>query len=62
MTIGDYIRKIKTVQSLGELAKKSIPVDTIALKHGFTDHAHFTRVFKKHTGLTPSAYRSLVTR
>jgi AraC family transcriptional regulator len=60
-TIGDYIRKIKTEKSLGDLARKSIPLEEIALKHGFADHAHFTRVFKKNTGLTPSAYRRVVT-
>jgi len=60
-TLGEYIRKIKTQQSLGDLARKSIPLEQIALKYGFADNAHFTRVFKKHTGLTPSAYRHLVT-
>jgi transcriptional regulator GlxA family with amidase domain len=29
----------------------------IALEAGFADQAHFTRVFKKHLGVSPGAYR-----
>ena len=60
--IGDYIRKIKTGKSLIDLCKKSIAIEEIALKYGFVDNAHFTRVFKKYTGITPSRYRQLITR
>ncbi len=60
--IGDYIRKIKTGRSLTDLCKKSIAIEEIAVKYGFVDNAHFTRVFKRHTGVTPSQYRHLITR
>ena len=59
--IGDYIRKIKTGKSLTDLCKKSIAIEEIAIKSGFVDNAHFTRVFKKHTGITPSQYRHFIT-
>jgi len=59
--IGDYIRKIKTGKSLTDLSKKSIAIEEIAVKYGFVDNAHFTRVFKKHTGITPSQYRHFIT-
>jgi YesN/AraC family two-component response regulator len=58
--IGDYIRKIKTEKSLTDLSKKSIALEEIAVKYGFVDNAHFTRVFKKHTGITPSQYRQFI--
>lgn len=59
--IGDYIRKIRTERSLTDLCKKSVPIEEIAVKYGFVDNAHYTRVFKKHTGATPSQYRQFIT-
>jgi AraC-like DNA-binding protein len=32
-------------------------IASIAQEFGFRDHAHFTRTFQKHFGVTPSAYR-----
>jgi AraC family transcriptional regulator len=58
--IGDYIRRIKTEKSLADLSRKSIAIEEIALKYGFVDNAHYTRVFKKHTGMTPSQYRHFI--
>ncbi len=60
VNIGDYIRMIKIERSLSLLSRKSIPMEEIAAKSGFTDNAHFTRIFKKHTGITPSCYRALL--
>jgi len=59
-TIGDYIRKIKIEKSLSYLSKRSIPLDTISAKLGFYDNAHFTRTFKKYTGMAPSEYRQFI--
>lgn len=59
-TIGDYIRGIKLEKSLELLAKKHIPLETIALQCGFSDHAHFSRIFKKRKGFTPSQYREFI--
>jgi AraC family transcriptional regulator len=59
-TIGDFIRKIKTEKSLADLSKKSISLQEIACRYGFVDNAHYTRVFKKNTGLTPSEYRQFI--
>lgn len=59
-TIGDYIRGIKLEKSLELLSKKYIPIETIALQCGFSDHAHFSRLFKKRKGFTPSQYREFI--
>jgi len=58
--IGDYIRKIRTERSLIDLSRKSMAIEEIATKYGFVDNAHYTRVFKNHTGLTPSQYRKYI--
>ena len=41
-----------------QLMKKTDNVTDVALKAGFYDQAHFTREFKKATGLTPKKYIS----
>lgn len=38
------------------LLKQGIPVGDVALELGFSDQAHFTRIFKKSTGYTPGTY------
>ena len=59
-TIGDYIRKIKICKSFSDLSNKSKAINNIGTNSGFADHAHFTKNFKKYTGVTPSEYREFV--
>lgn len=35
-----------------------LPITEVAFMSGFNDLARFDKVFKRHTGLTPSAYRA----
>jgi transcriptional regulator GlxA family with amidase domain len=39
-----------------DLLRRNIPVADVALRTGFYDQAHFTRVFKSQVGLTPRKY------
>jgi AraC family transcriptional regulator len=40
------------------LASSESPIVDIALSAGFCDQSHFTRTFKRLTGLVPSQYRN----
>ena len=60
-TIGDFVRDLRIQSACRELAMTEIPLLDIALACGFADHAHFTRTFKRITGLTPSQYRATFT-
>lgn len=42
------------------LAETSVKVIDIALVVGYADHAHFTRAFRKWTGVTPVVYRRTI--
>jgi AraC-like DNA-binding protein len=41
-----------------ELAETAEPLSEIALRAGFYDQSHFTNVFRRTLGVTPSAYRA----
>jgi AraC family transcriptional regulator len=55
-TVGDYIREARI-----EFARQRIlandPLVEIALAAGFADQTHFTRSFKRITGMTPTEFR-----
>lgn len=44
------------------LLSSAQPLQQLAYDHGFTSQQHFTKFFKKQTGLTPSQYRAEVKR
>lgn len=58
VNLGEYIRQKKIEKACELLSKKSLAIEKIAIELGFTDAPHFNKVFKKNTGITPSAYRS----
>jgi AraC family transcriptional regulator len=58
-TFGDHLGKVRLRKAFELLSSKRSIVE-VAYACGFADHAHLCRVFKKSTGLTPSAFRSTV--
>jgi AraC family transcriptional regulator len=59
--MSEYVRKLRVEQARRDLLATDQPLSTIALATGFTDQAHFSRVFKQLTGLTPGAFRRTAT-
>ena len=52
-----YLVKVRLESACRTLAETNRKIASIAQEFGFHDHAHFTRTFQKHYGVTPSAYR-----
>lgn len=55
--IKDYIIKAKMDAAKDLLARSDIPVSLIAMELGYDNFSHFTQIFKKICGVTPSDYR-----
>jgi AraC family transcriptional regulator len=56
-SMGSYVRRLRLDWAARELIRSETPLAVVALAAGFADQSHFTRFFKRHTGLTPQAYR-----
>ncbi len=59
-TFNNYLNKIRVEESKKLLCNKEIKLSQIALMVGYEDQSYFTKVFKKHTGLSPLKYRDSV--
>jgi AraC family transcriptional regulator len=56
-TIGEFLRQVRVQHTCEQLAGTDLPLIDIAFEAGFSDQSHFTRTFKRVTGVTPLAYR-----
>lgn len=55
--VGTYVRRLRLDWAAGQLEADEVAIVHIALSAGFADQSHFTKAFKRHTGLTPAEYR-----
>lgn len=60
MSFGEYIRKLRVDKAIDYLRTSSYTQSEIAYLTGFSDQSHFIRVFKQHTGMTPSHYKKIM--
>lgn len=58
LTIGDYVRRLRIRSACHQISKSDASFVEIASSVGFCDQSHFTRTFKRLTGMTPSQYRA----
>jgi AraC family transcriptional regulator len=56
-SLGDAQRRLRVDEARRRIAAGGEALVDVALDVGFADQAHFTRVFRKVTGVTPRAYR-----
>jgi AraC-like DNA-binding protein len=57
LSFGEYIRKLRIEKAIEYLNSTNYSLTKIAYLTGFSDQSHFTRIFKKHLGQSPSAYK-----
>lgn len=56
-SVGAYLRRLRVARAARELADTDAPLAEIALAAGFADQSHFSNVFRRETGLSPSTFR-----
>jgi hypothetical protein len=56
LSFGDYIRKMRIDKAITFINTSQYSLTEIAYLTGFSDQSHFTRIFKKQTGQTPTHY------
>ncbi|MFM1872615.1 MAG: hypothetical protein RL398_2037 [Planctomycetota bacterium] len=52
-----YLMQMRVLRACELLAAGELPITEVALAAGFYDHSDFARQFRRHMGLSPSAYR-----
>lgn len=57
--LGEFIRRIRVERAIEQMADPDASLSDISLATGFSDQSHFSRVFKRVTGMTPAQYRRL---
>ncbi len=59
ITFRDYLRQVRLQRGKALLTAGQVSITEVAQIVGFGDLPRFDKLFKRYTGLTPSAYRSL---
>lgn len=62
LSFGEYIRKLRIEKATELIQSSGYSFTEIAYLTGFSDQSHFTRIFKLHTGKTPSVYRKTLSK
>ena len=57
LTPSAYINRVRTEFAADQLARSNDPIPDIAVQCGIENLSHFYRVFRRHYGTTPRAYR-----
>jgi AraC family transcriptional regulator len=56
-TVGEYVHRLRVRYACGLLAEGERTLADVALAAGFADQSHFTRAFRRVTGMTPGTFR-----
>lgn len=57
LSFGDYMRKLRVDKAIDLIKNDTYTLTEVAYLTGFSDQSHFNRIFKKHTGKSPSVYK-----
>ena len=53
-----YLNRMRMYKAMGLLAGTSMSIEQISHEIGISDVSYFARIFKKHCGISPTAYRA----
>ena len=56
-SVGELVQRLRVEHAEALMARSDRGLAEIALASGFCDQAHFSRVFRKHRGVAPGAWR-----
>jgi AraC family transcriptional regulator len=56
-TMGEYVRRLRIEHACDQMRQSRVPLSRIAAMAGFADQSHFSRTFKRVTGVTPLEFR-----
>ena len=59
---GEFVRRLRLEWAAQEFLSSNATIADIALRSGFSDQSHFTRMFRRHFGIGPAAWRRSRTR
>ncbi|MDF2791515.1 MAG: hypothetical protein K0S80_4617, partial [Neobacillus sp.] len=57
ISVSDYIQRVKIEEAKNLIEYTNTPLSEIGSLLNFSDQSYFTKVFKKHTGITPKQYK-----
>jgi len=57
-TIAEYARRLRIEFACRKISTSNAPLADIALDAGFSDQSHFSKVFKRLAGMTPTEFRA----
>jgi YesN/AraC family two-component response regulator len=57
VAVNEYIQQIKIEEAKNMIMFSNTPLSEIGSLLSFSDQSYFTKIFKKHTGLTPKQYQ-----
>jgi AraC family transcriptional regulator len=60
--IGDYVHRLRVRAACEQMLAPGASLADLSFNNGFADQSHFTRSFRKITGMTPAAFRSELLR
>lgn len=58
-TIGEYVHRLRIEQACRDISLPDSSLAQIALTVGFSDQSHFSRIFKRQMGISPTEYRAI---
>jgi len=56
--IGEYVHRLRARTACAYMLNPEVTLSEISISTGFSDQSHFTRAFRKITGVTPQAFRA----